>query len=71
MPQLHKCEIFFLNNSSSDTQGVALQSCTKYNMFCIWIFLKTEDSEGEISSSDKFGISVPYIQQSETSNRHI
>ena len=69
MPQLHKCETFFYN-SSSDTQGVALQSCTKYNMFCIWIFLKTEDSEGEISS-DKFGISVPYIQQSDTSNRHI
>ena len=32
--------------------------------------MKNEDSEAEISS-DKFGISVPYIQQSETSNRHI
>ena len=69
MPHLHDCENF-IYNSSSHTWGVALQSCTKYNMFCIWIFLKTEDSEGEISS-DKFGISVPYIQQSETSNRHI
>jgi len=33
--------------------------------------LKNEDSEVEISSSDKFGISVLHIQQSDTSNSHI
>jgi hypothetical protein len=44
--QIYREHVFL--NLSAEKQGLVLQLCTKLDMFCVGIFLKTEDCEGHL-----------------------